>query len=119
VQLQRGGAARDDLRGVVVAFGGLELAFGVDHASPPVALGFGLARHRAPHVGVGKPCVEVALEACDLRVRRLDLAHELALATAQPDRPARLAALVPLDGHEALRPAAAARDQALGRLRDR
>ena len=38
-----------DVGGVLEALGGLELAFRGDHLRAPLALGLGLARHRALH----------------------------------------------------------------------
>ena len=38
------------VRGVGEALRGLELALGVDHLGAPLALGLGLARHRALHL---------------------------------------------------------------------
>src|SRR6266404_3153112 len=48
-QLHRLRALREHGGGLLQLFGGLQLAFGVDHLGAPLALGFGLARDGAHH----------------------------------------------------------------------
>ena len=52
-QLQRDRVRLDHHRRVLQPLGGLELALGRDHLRAPLALGLGLARHRALHVRAG------------------------------------------------------------------
>jgi hypothetical protein len=48
-QLHRAGLLRQHLRRLLQLFRGLQLAFGMDHLGPPLALGLGLAGDRAHH----------------------------------------------------------------------
>ncbi len=59
------GSLRDDRRGLAEFLRGLQLAFRVDDLSTLLALGFGLAGHRALHVG-GQ------IDVLDLHRRHLD-----------------------------------------------